>query len=181
MPEIYSPAEDSYFLSYVLKKYVSKSLKNNSNLKVLEIGCGSGIQLNNLLTLKVKKQNIFSCDINPEAVKHCKNLGFNSIKSYLFSNIKDKFDLIIFNPPYLPEDKYDKEKDTTGGKKGDEIILKFLKQLKKHTNKNGKCFLLLSSLTPMERINKELKNFKTKKLETKKLFFEELYVWEISL
>ena len=180
MSEIYQPAEDSYFLSEVLKKYVSKSLKNNSNLKVLEIGCGSGIQLNNLLTLKVKKQNIFSCDINPEAVKHCKNLGFNSIKSYLFSNIKDKFDLIIFNPPYLPENKFDNQKDTSGGKKGDEIILKFLKQLKKHMNKNGKCFLLLSSLTPMKKISQEFKNFKTKKLETKKLFFEELYVFELS-
>lgn len=175
MSEIYQPAEDSYFLSEVLKKYVFKLLKNNSNLKVLEIGCGSGIQLNTLLTLKVKKQNIFSCDINPEAIEHCKKLGFNSIKSNLFSRIKDNFDLIIFNPPYLPKDKYDQEKDTMGGKEGSEIINKFLFQSHKYLNKKGKIILLTSSLT--KKVN--FLKYNKKIIDKKKLFFEELYVYEL--
>ncbi|HTY44290.1 MAG TPA: HemK2/MTQ2 family protein methyltransferase [Patescibacteria group bacterium] len=179
MSEIYSPAEDSFFLSEIIEKEVMKLSDKKSGIKILEIGCGSGVQLKTLNKSGIKKENIFSCDINLQAVKHCKSLGFNSIKSNLFEKIKGKFDLIIFNPPYLPESKYDKEKDTTGGKRGDETIVKFLKQLKNHLTDNGKAFLLLSSHTPMNNINKEFKKYKTKLLGKKKLFFEELYVWEL--
>jgi methylase of polypeptide subunit release factors len=37
---------------------------------------------------------------------------------------------------------------TTGGKQGDELILKFLKQAQKHLTKKGIILLVLSSLTP---------------------------------
>lgn len=175
MPEIYQPSEDSYFLSDVIKKEIPKLLNKNKNLSVLEIGCGSGIQLLTLKELGVKY--LSGLDINQTAVKHCKNLGFNCILSDLFSNIKDKFDLIVFNPPYLPENKYDKEKDTTGGKKGSEIINEFLKQAKPHLNKNGKIILLTSSLT------KGIKwlDYNKKLLGKKKLFFEKIYVFELSI
>jgi release factor glutamine methyltransferase len=93
--------------------------------------------------------------------------------------------LIIFNPPYLPDDNpYNsdyKEKLNNlkialiGGKNGGELINKFLKQAKNHMNQNGGIFLLSSSLT--KRIN--WNNWKKKLIAKKKLFFEELYVWEI--
>ena len=58
-----------------------------------------------------------------------------SITSDLFDKIpkNKKFDIVAFNPPYLPEDKReDKESQltTTGGKKGNEITLRFLKKAK---------------------------------------------------
>ena len=70
MSEIYQPAEDSFLLSEILKEILK-----DPDITVLEIGCGSGIQLQTILKTGVK--NIFSCDLNPEAVKHCKKLGFN--------------------------------------------------------------------------------------------------------
>jgi len=181
--EIYQPAEDSYLLSGALKKYVSKLLNNNSNLKVLDVGGGSGILAETLIKLKINPQNIILVDINPEAIKHLKKNFPNSkvIKSNLFAKVKGKFDLVVFNPPYLPNNKFDKERDTSGGKNGDETILRFLKKLEKHLDKNGKCFLLTSALTPMQKIEKEFKNFKSKLIARKKLFYEELFVWEISL
>ena len=127
---IYQPAEDSYLLSNVLEKQIPELLKSNPELKVLEIGSGSGVQLQKLKELGVK--NISACDINPEAVKHCKKLGFHCKESDLFSNIKEKFDLIIFNPPYLPrnpDEPEDSQTATTGGKTGAEIINKFLNYL----------------------------------------------------
>ena len=134
--EIYSPREDSYFLSEILKDKIK-----NIEIKVLEIGCGSGIQLETLSELGV--ENIYSCDINEFAVKQCKSLGFNSIQSNLFENINGKFDLIIFNPPYLPEDPLESKSSkiiTTAGKHGNEIINEFLKQAKNHLNENyRKC------------------------------------------
>ena len=99
MPEIYQPEQDSFLLSKVIKTKIPKLINKNKNLTFLEIGCGSGIQLKTVLNSGIKKQNIFSCDINPKAVEHCKQLGFQCVKSNLFEKIKGKFNLIIFNPP----------------------------------------------------------------------------------
>jgi release factor glutamine methyltransferase len=179
---IYQPAEDSYFLSEILKKQIPKLLVKNPNLTFLEIGTGSGIQLETAHSSGIKTENIFSSDINKASVQHCNLLGYSCIYSDLFENIKDKFDLIVFNPPYLPEHEYDKEKDTSGGKDGDETIIRFLQQAKEHLNTNGKIFLLLSSRTPLENIEKELQtnNYKKKFLGNERLFYEDLSIWELS-
>ena len=180
MSSIYSPAEDSYLLEEVLETKLPKLIKKNLALTFLEIGVGSGIQLMAASNSGVKKENISGVDINLEAVKHCKNLGFNCIQSNLFSKVKGKFDLIIFNPPYLPEDKNepkDSKLITTGGKKGSEVINKFLIESKKHLNKNGKIFLLVSSLTKEIRWN----NYQKKLVGKKKIFFEELKVYELTI
>ena len=151
---------------------------------LLEIGVGSGVNLKTASESGVKKRNIFSSDLNSRAVEYCKNLGFNCIQSNLFENfIENKmFDLIIFNPPYLPLDKSEPEnsrKETTGGKKGNEIAIGFLKQVKKYLLKEGKIFLVMSSLA--EKINFESFGFESEMIVSKKLFFEELIVWELEL
>jgi release factor glutamine methyltransferase len=177
MSSVYSPAEDSFLLSSAIKSKISRLIAKNSNLKVLEIGSGSGIQLKTLFESGIKKQNIFSCDINPEAVKHCRKLGFSCVQSNLFEKISGKFNLILFNPPYLPEDSAEPKDSalaTTGGKRGGEIINIFLQQAKKHLAKDGRIFLLTSSLT--KGIN--WKGYKKKIIAKQKLFFEEIYVWE---
>jgi len=175
---IYQPAEDSYLMSQILKEKLPKLLNENPELKFLEIGAGSGIHLETAKKLGVK--NIFSSDINPRAVSHCSLLGFHCIKSDLFEKIKEKFNLIIFNPPYLPEDSRepkDSQTATTGGKKGTEIILKFLQQAKSHLEKNGKIFLITSSLS--EKINFKKLGYNSKEIGCEKLFFERLYIWEL--
>ena len=141
---IYEAAEDSYLLEKFVRKY-------SKNKKVLDVGTGSAILA--LSAIKSGAFKVTTSDINEEAVKNAKKLGINAIHSNLFSNIKDKFDLIVFNPPYLP---YDKREDlessisTTGGFKGNEKIIKFLKDVKAHLNPNGFVLLLISSLTPKE-------------------------------
>jgi len=179
---IYLPSDDSYLLVESLKKIIPK-IKNKS-IKILDMGSGSGIQAQTCIDAGFN--NILVSDIDKEVVNNLKDKGFNSVQSDLFSNIpiKDKFGLIIFNPPYLPKDKQEPKesrKATTGGSRGDEIILKFLKQAKFHLNENGKILLLLSSLTPKERIILLIKklNLKYMQIASKKLFFEELYVWQI--
>jgi release factor glutamine methyltransferase len=177
---IYQPAEDSYLMSQILKEKLPKLLNENPELKFLEIGAGSGIHLETAKKLGVK--NIFSSDINPRAVSHCSLLGFHCIKSDLFEKIKEKFNLIIFNPPYLPEDSRepkDSQTATTGGKKGTEIILKFLQQAKSHLEKNGKIFLITSSLSP--EINFKKLGYNAKEIGCEKLFFEKLCIWELRI
>ena len=172
---IYFPSEDSYFLSEFVKKY-------SKGKKVLDMGSGSGIQAETAINSKA--DSVLCADISQESISYLKSKRLKAIKSNLFSKITGKFDLIIFNPPYLPLDKReDKEsrKITTGGKKGDEIILRFLKQSQKHLNKEGLILLLLSSLTPKNRINSTIKdkNLKFNLLDKKNLFMEYLEVWAI--
>ena len=213
---MYSPKEDSFFLSEILKEYLKN--RRTENLKALDIGCGTGIQAEslsrfiekkNILCVDTKKivfsqtpyfssrarKTIFRViknptrpgiysrvlDIDRKAVEHVKLMGFNSVKSNLFEKIKGKFDIIAFNAQYLPSDQHDKEKDTTGGKRGDEIILRFLKQVRKHLENKGKIFLLLSSLTPRKRIEKELETQRLSiaNIFKKRIFFEKLEVWVI--
>lgn len=173
--EIYQPAEDSYLLQKILIDF----LKNkNKNIKILDIGTGSGIQA--ITCLKLGFKNVLATDINKNAIKKLKK-KIKTKSSNLFSNIKkEKFDLIIFNPPYLPESQYDIKPDTTGGKKGYEIILNFLKQSKNHLKKYGKILLLFSNYSKPNIIKKQARNlrYNYKKLSEKKLFFERLYVYE---
>lgn len=176
---IYEPQEDSYFLSKILEEHIPKLDKNLKNLKVLEIGCGSGIQLDSLIKIGILKKNVFAVDINSKAVNYCKLKGFNCKISNLFENVKEKFDIIIFNPPYLPLDKNEPEESrlaTTGGIKGSEIINKFLKQAKNYLNKEGIIFILTSNLTKKV----DFKPFKKTLLGQKALFYEKLFVWVLS-
>ncbi len=165
-------------MSSILKKEIPKLLDKNFDLKVLEMGAGSGVNLRVLSDLGVKKENIYSCDIVSDAVNHCRDLGFNCIKSDLFEKITKKFDVLIFNPPYLPENEVEPEDSkvaTTGGEKGGEVINRFLRQARNHLVINGRIFLITSSLT--KGIN--WLDYEKSILARKKLFFEELYVWRL--
>lgn len=180
MPEIYFPEEDSFLLSDVLKKEIPKILKKNSSPKILEIGAGSGIQVETLFSLRIHPKHITLTDIDLDAVKFLKNKFKHSkvIHSNLFDKLNKKYDLILFNPPYLPEDSREpvgSRLATTGGKTGSEVIKEFLKDAKNHLNKDGKIFLLTSSLTSGINLSK----YNKKVLARKKLFFEELVVWEL--
>ena len=167
---IYEPREDSYLLQEYVLKYAGG--------KVLDMGTGSGI----LAEIALKKtKDVLAADINLEAVEHAKSKKINAVHSDLFSNIKGKFDLIIFNPPYLPDDKRVKDIALDGGKKGYELLERFLKQAKNYLNKNGKILILFSSLTKKNKVDKILKEnrYIFEFLETKRIFFEELYVYLI--
>ncbi len=184
---MYSPSEDSFLLSACLKKYLknkkSKNKKAGKELKILDMGSGTGIQAETCI--KAGFSDVLCADIDKNAVDYLRKKKFKAVKSDLFSKIpkKEKFDLIIFNPPYLPEDKYDKEKDTAGGKKGYETIIRFLGQAKSHLSAKGEILLLFSSLSSPKTIINRAENlgYKSGQLSSKKLFFEELFVYMLKI
>ncbi len=174
---IYLPREDSY----LLKKWVEKLAHGD----VLDMGTGTGIQA---FAAAPKAKKVIAVDKNPEAIEYCKNAFhiFENVEfreSDLFSNVPEKFDFIIFNPPYLPESKYDKEIDTTGGKEGWETIAKFLKEAKKHLNKKGQIVMVFSSLTNPKKVLEVAKKlgYKAKLLDKKHINFEDIFVYEFSI
>ena len=170
---IYPPGKDSF----LLQKYIKLYVKQNS--KVLDMGTGSGIQGKE--ALKYTK-DVLSSDINKECLKNLE--GIKTIHSDLFKKIKGKFDLIMFNPPYLPEDiREDVEGKVAlcGGKEGYEIIFRFLEQAKSHLKKDGKILLVFSSLSKKGLIEEKMKDLKYsfEILESEKFFFETIYVYLI--
>lgn len=171
---IYEPAEDTFLLAKHIKDYIK-----DKNAKVLDLGCGSCY-----LAIEARKysDNILAADINPEAVELAKEKKIKFVQSNLFSNIKDKFDLILFNPPYLPEEKQEANESsliTTGGMQGFEIIEEFLKQAKQHLNKDAKILLICSTLTgDVESLFKK-HNFKFKLIDKESAFFEKILLYEL--
>ncbi|HLC55579.1 MAG TPA: HemK2/MTQ2 family protein methyltransferase [Candidatus Nanoarchaeia archaeon] len=137
---IYEPKEDSYLLQKFVKKYALG--------RVLDMGAGSGIQARTALQ---RTRDVLAVDINPEAVEHCKEQGIPALQSDLFDKVEGKFDVIIFNPPYLPRDeREDKESSliTTGGKKGSEVLERFMNNAGLYLADEGKILTVVSSLTP---------------------------------
>jgi len=167
---IYEPAEDSFIILKHVKDY-------SKDKKVLDLGTGSGI-----LAREAKKyaKEVTASDIN----KECELKDIEFIQSDLFENINERFDLIIFNPPYLPKDEREDEESalsTTGGVKGYEVTEKFLKEVRDHLNPKGKILLLFSSLTDKEKVDAlmEQNGFNFKILESRKIMFEVLYCYLI--
>lgn len=78
--------------------------------KVLEIGTGSGV-IGLALAKSLPSAQIYAIDINPEAIDLAQeNAQINNIKnivflqSDLFKELESqKFDLIVSNPPYIPQ------------------------------------------------------------------------------
>ena len=172
---IYEPAEDSY----LFKEFLEKTFKNKdcSNLSFLDMGTGSGILAK--IAIKLNFGEVFAVDINKKALEEINENNINKIHSNLFSKIKRKFDIIVFNAPYLPRDNREPKESqlaTTGGKRGDEISIRFLKKAKNHLNEKGKAYLLISSLTPLDKISK----FKPQKVISKRIDFEELIILEFN-
>ena len=173
---IYRPDSDSFLLENEVKKYAKGK-------RVLDIGSGSGILAKT--ALKSGAKSVLCTDIDFSVVEYLRDKGFNAVQSDLFSNIKGKFDLIVFNPPYLP---YDKREDfqsslhTSGGKRGDEIIVRFLENVKKYLTDNGIVLIVSSSLTSLKGINRilEEQGLKKKIISEKRFFMEELEVWKIA-
>lgn len=79
-------------------------------LKILDIGTGSGC-----IAISLKKElpnsNITACDISKDALEVAEinaknnNTEIKFIHSDIFSNINDKFDCLISNPPYISENE----------------------------------------------------------------------------
>lgn len=173
---MYKPREDSF----LLEKYVKRLAKG----RVLDLGTGTGIQA--IAAAKSRKvSEVVAADIDKEVVCQCRlninNKRIQFIVSDLFRNVKEKFDTIIFNPPYLPQDKNIDDSALYGGKKGFEIIARFFSKVNRYLNKNGIILIVFSSLTDKTKVDKIIKKsgFKFKELEKQHIFFEDLYVYLI--
>ena len=128
---------------------INKHFKDKK-VKVLDIGTGSGIIAITLNKLN-KNLQITATDISTKALKvakknqkkHQTNIEF--IHTDLYKNIKDKFDIIISNPPYIEENSKKIENQVLknephialfGGKDGLDYYRNILKNIRQVINEN---------------------------------------------
>ncbi|MCX6647852.1 MAG: methyltransferase [Candidatus Bathyarchaeota archaeon] len=176
MSSVYQPSEDSH----LLQRHVSRLVTG----RVLDMGTGSGIQA---VTAAQKSEvdSVLAADINPEAIEAAKRRATEAgvlskmtfVVSDLFTEIDDRFDWAIFNPPYLPSEGELKDPTWAGGERGGETIERFLGEAHKHLSAGGSILLIYSSETG---ISGGGYGYQWEVLEEKPLFFERLYCVRLS-
>jgi HemK-related putative methylase len=173
---IYEPKEDSFL--------ILKHIKNYAKGLCLDVGTGSGILAEELSKYS---KDVFAVDIQTEVIDYCIKKYDNKIKFLksdllnVFEKEQKKFDLITFNPPYLPKDKNFEDITLFGGKKGYETIEKFFFNVSKYLKEDGKILLLFSSFTNKEKVDEIINNygFRFELIDKQQIFFEILYVYVI--
>jgi len=188
--EVYEPSEDTFLLL--------DSINVKTNQKVLEIGAGTGIIS---LYCAQKGATVICSDINPYATKIINKNKQENQKQLkgsievrtgdLFEIVQEKetFDIIIFNPPYLPTTKDEKKgiselysKSFDGGPTGLMVTINFLKQLKPYLKKDGKAYFIYSSLSKKQQLEQTFKSLSFKYSIIKQLRCDDeiLSIYQIS-
>ena len=176
--EVYNPSDDSFLLLKVMQVAPGQSF--------LDMGCGTGI-----LGIHAAKlgAEVVAADVNPHAVECAKrNASANDVKirvveSDLFSRVPGYFDVISFNPPYLPGKETSTswiERAWSGGEEGSEVAIRFLDQAWKHLNPGGSIYMILSSIGGIMSVVRAARNhYDSEMLEEQHMFFESIYAYKL--
>lgn len=147
---------------YGSKLLVNNFLKEEKSGRVLDLGCGYGII--GIILSQNKNLYIDMVDINNNAVNLTnENLKLNNIEnatsfvSNIYSEITNKYDYIITNPPI---------------RAGKEIIRTFLFDAQNHISENGEIWFVMRKDHGVKSMMKELeKDYKIEVVDKDKGFY----------
>lgn len=164
----------------------------SNNIKILDLCTGSGCiaisiakLMSNIVGNDAISPQIIATDISEKALKIAKTNAKNNnvenkikfIKSDMFKNINEKFDVILSNPPYIEtntiktlskEVQNEPKLALDGGKDGLNFYRIIAKNAHKHLNKNGIIMLEIGynqrkAVTQIFEETKKYKNIECKK------------------
>ena len=164
--EVYEASEDTF--------QILESIKINEDNTVLEVGTGCG-----LIALECARQGakVICTDINPYAIELVKRnylrnqpllKGTVEIRcGDLFSVIKsnERFDIAIFNPPYLPTIPEERiggtrwfDIATDGGVDGLSLTKRYIEEVDRYLSKKGRAYFVFSSLSNRKKLDEYIFN-----------------------
>lgn len=149
------------FGSKLLIETMIKEVDKNKTKTILDVGCGYGfigISLSKILNAKVtmvdiNKRAIHLADMNIKENK----VNAKAFLSNIYENVKEKFDVIVSNPPI---------------RAGKNIVLEILEKAHEFLNINGELWFVIRKDQGAKSIAKELeKIYKVEIMEKAKGFY----------
>lgn len=181
VPEhVYNPSDDSLLLLRAVEVRPGDSL--------LDMGSGTGI-----LGIHAAKAGakVVCADPNPHAVDCTRrnaarnNIRLEVVRSDLFESVSGLFDVIAFNPPYLPGKQSSTswiERSWSGGEEGSELTIRFIEDAWRHLLPGGKIYVILSSVGGFMSVLKSAKaRYSSDMLEEHHMFFESLFAYRFTV
>lgn len=167
------PSDDSIFLSNVVNHYYGRL--------ALEIGTSSGIILKEL---SKNFRIVIGTDIDFDSLKRAQSVLRNDrlVCCDAASALHDiRFDLIVTNPPYLPNNPNHVDKTVDGGPTGIEVSIHILTSALDKLARNGKILILDSNLSDKKKLETFVSenNLVMNQIAQKELFYEILEIIEI--
>jgi len=175
--QVYPPREDSYLLL--------RSMDIRPGERMLDMGCGSGI-----VGLHCSKAgaSVTAVDINPKAVDCARanaqrnGLEMDVVHSDLFLDVEGEFDIMAFNPPYVPDAiEGDIQRSWAGGEDGAQVLKRFLRDAPRYLAQGGRIYVLLSTTMRASSLQCLLSQFLRDRVGSERLFFEEIWVERLYL
>jgi len=167
---MYVPSDDTFLLAECMKQYRGRW--------ALEVGVGSGVLLN---LLEKNFANVAGSDIDLRALQHCRGRSGAMIACCdAASAFVGSFDLIVSNPPYLPDDKV-RDMTVHGGPTGVETTIHFIQSALPLLARGGKMLFVVSSIADSSALDQLVSENKMSKkvVREKRVFYETLSVVEL--
>lgn len=179
VPTVYEAAEDSHLLA----ETVIERIEGGS---VLEVGVGSGYVAGGVAA--ETDATVVGSDLNPDACSRARAEGIETVRANLTDPFEaDSFDVVLFNPPYLPtppEAEWDDplEHALSGGPDGRRVIRPFLADVGRILRPAGRVYLLVSSLTDIDAVADlaAADGLTAREIASEAFSFERLVVLEIT-
>ncbi|MFC7076354.1 HemK2/MTQ2 family protein methyltransferase [Haloarcula halophila] len=146
---VYQPAEDSALLARAAREAVEPGMR------ALDVGTGSGYVAAELAEAGADAVGV---DLSPLACRQARQNGVQTVRGDLVAPFQSlSFDLVVFNPPYLPtpsETEWDDwmEHALSGGEDGRRLVDPFLSSVGRVLETDGEVLLLVSSLTDPDAV-----------------------------
>lgn len=148
--EVYEPAEDSRLLAETVAEHL------DTPGRLLDVGTGTGY-----VGARIRDEmngRIVGVDLNPHACRRARENGVDAVRGDLTEPFRaDSFDVVVFNPPYLPTTPESERADwlavaLSGGESGRTVIEQFLADLARILSPDGVAFLLVSTYAGVEEV-----------------------------